>query len=67
MMDQQANQNSLLSALHQKGYAVHILSTTTINENRVVVDNLPPPDQGRNRGDENDRENKGQQQRRNQR
>jgi len=36
MMDMQHNRDSLLQALEQKGYAVHILAATTIDENRPV-------------------------------
>ena len=52
-MDQESNKNNLLLALEQKGYAVHILSTTTIAETRVA-DALPTNNQGegRQRGDE---------------
>jgi hypothetical protein len=36
MMDMQNNRDSLLLALEQKGYAVHILATTTVSEDRPV-------------------------------
>lgn len=62
LMDQQANKDTLLLALEQKGYAVHILSTTTLAENRPVA-SLPQQDQPNKQNDES-REEK--QQRRNQ-
>lgn len=37
MMDMQHNRDSLLLALEQKGYAVHILATTTVVENRPIA------------------------------
>lgn len=64
LLDQQGNKDSLLHSLEQKGYAVHILTTTTVAENRPVA-SLPQDEQtGRQRGDE--REQKEQQQRRGQ-
>lgn len=52
LMDMKVNKDSLLLALEQKGYAVHILATTTVQENRVV-DSLPQEDRsGRQRGQE---------------
>lgn len=37
VLDLRANQDSLLHALEQKGYAVHIITTTTLVENRPVI------------------------------
>lgn len=63
LIDAQSNKESLLLALEQKGYAVHILSTTTLAENRPV-DILPQQEQpGRQRGDEREGRQQGRQQR----
>ncbi|HEV8052165.1 MAG TPA: hypothetical protein VGP47_06705, partial [Parachlamydiaceae bacterium] len=61
MMDQQSNRNNLLLALEQKGYAVHILTTTTVTENRLV-DALPQQDQQQQRQQQRDQQ-EGRQQR----
>lgn len=57
LMDQQNNRDSLLSSLQQKGYAVHILSTTTLVENLPVA-SLPQEEQqrGRQQSDEEEKE-----------
>lgn len=52
VVDLQANKDHLLLGLQEKGYAVHILTTTTTTEERIV-DALPQPDQGKPRDDEN--------------
>lgn len=51
LMDIKINKDNLLLALEQKGYAVHILATTTVAENRVV-DTLPQEDQRQREGRE---------------
>lgn len=38
ILDMQANRDSLLVALQEKGYNVHILTATTLSENRPVVE-----------------------------
>lgn len=58
LMDQQGNKDSLLLALEQKGYTVHILTTTTLAENRPVVPLEKQEQTGRERG--NEREGKQQ-------
>jgi GTP-dependent phosphoenolpyruvate carboxykinase len=57
MMDQENNRNNLLLALEQKGYAVHILSTTTLTETRVA--DALPTNQGDGRQREEEREGQG--------
>src|SRR5262249_54268378 len=42
LLDMRVNQESLLLALEKKGYAVHILTTTTLVENQPIVDAQPP-------------------------
>lgn len=37
LLDMRANQQSMLLALEQKGYAVHIVTTTTLVENRLPI------------------------------
>lgn len=41
ILDMRANQDSLRQALEQKGYAVHIVVTTTLIENRPIAENTP--------------------------
>jgi len=53
VLDLQVNRDSLLNALNQKGYAVHIISTTTTIENHLSVEASPRDDRGQ-RGDENE-------------
>lgn len=58
LLDQQGNKEQLLLALEQKGYAVHILTTTTLVENRPV-DNLPQEEETnrQSREEQQDRQN----------
>ena len=48
MLDMHANQQSLLLALEKKGYAVHIVTTTTLAEIKIPTTAAPTP-QDRNR------------------
>ncbi|MEI8365759.1 MAG: hypothetical protein WCF65_05005 [Parachlamydiaceae bacterium] len=60
MLDMRANQQSLMSALQQKGYAVHIVTTTTLMENRpVIADASQGGRPGDERGDERGRQQDG--------
>lgn len=47
ILDMHANQQSLLLALEQKGYAVHIVTTTTLVEN-PIIETSTPQDRQRN-------------------
>lgn len=58
ILDQQSNRDSLLLALEQKGYNVHILTATTLAENRPVVEQSKPGEQP---GQQNKDEQQGQQ------
>jgi hypothetical protein len=51
LLDLRLNQESLLNALEQKGYAVHILTTTTLVENRPIPTDTQNQQQGQNRDD----------------
>lgn len=64
MLDMRANQDSLMHALEQKGYAVHIITTTTLIENRPI-ETQPSGQQNRERGEEQQSRDERQQQRRN--
>ena len=52
ILDMQSNRDSLLLALEQKGYNVHIITATTLAENRPVVEEGKPGDQA---GEQNQR------------
>lgn len=64
-LDMQVNRDSLLLSLEQKGYAVHILSTTTIVENRTIAEARPSEERpGEQRQDTGEgREGRGEQRR----
>jgi hypothetical protein len=47
VLDLQDNQNALRFGLEQKGYAVHILTTTTLSETRAFVEGEAPAREGR--------------------
>lgn len=65
LLDLKVNKDHLLLALEQKGYAVHILSTTTITENRITPPPLPQEQQfGRQGSQEREEQGKQQQQKR---
>jgi hypothetical protein len=49
LLDMRVNQQSLLDALHQKGYAVHIITNTTLTEiNPPTIAASTPQDKNRN-------------------
>lgn len=56
----QANQDSLRLALQQKGYTVHIVTTTTLIERAPIVDNPQPGQSDRQRGEEQARDDRQQ-------
>lgn len=61
ILDQQANRQSLMSSLEQKGYAVHIVHTTTLVEHKPIIADVQPnrnPD--RERRDQDQRQQKRQ-------
>lgn len=43
LLDMRVNQDALLLSLEKKGYAVHILTATTIIENRPTTIDVPTP------------------------
>lgn len=47
ILDMGTNQETLRMALEQKGYAVHIITTTTLIENNVIAQAAPPSPGGR--------------------
>ncbi|MFQ5728825.1 MAG: hypothetical protein ACE5GN_00500 [Waddliaceae bacterium] len=51
VLDLQDNQNALRFGLEQKGYAVHILTTTTISETLAFVEGEAPAREGREEQD----------------
>lgn len=61
LLDQQSNKDSLILALEKKGYAVHILTATTLVENRLV-DSLPQKEQSGNPRDEQQEQKRQQRQ-----
>ena len=64
MLDQRANRDSLMFALEQKGYAVHIVTTTTLTENRpVIADAQPGKESPEDRRDQSNNRQQGRQQR----
>lgn len=50
VLDLQANQESMRLALEQKGYAVHIITTTTLVERAPIVENPQPGSSQSDRG-----------------
>lgn len=56
ILDQRAQQDSLRFALEQKGYTVHIITTTTITETLTLAQSSRPYEEGR---EEDARENEG--------
>lgn len=63
LMDLKINKDNLLSALEQRGYAVHIFATTTVAENRIAPP-VPEEQFGRQQRDQEGKEQQGQQQQR---
>lgn len=64
LLDMHANQQSLLLALEQKGYAVHIITTTTLAEINLPGSAATPQDRNRNQDQpEQDQSGKSDQQR----
>lgn len=59
LLDLRANQDSLRFALEQKGYAVHILTTTTFIENRPLLETSPSEQQGRERDGSGEEQGRG--------
>lgn len=53
LLDMRVNQESLLNALEQKGYAVHILTITTLVENRPIPTDNAQNQQQQGREDQN--------------
>lgn len=66
ILDMQINKESLLDALEKKGYAVHILTTTTVNESRPILAEAQPGRESNRDRREPDQERQQQQRRRNQ-
>ena len=60
LINLQANRDSLLHALEQKGYNVHILVATTLSENRPVVEE--PKQGGQYTGQERNAQDQARQQ-----
>lgn len=60
LLDLRANQESLRQALEQRGYAVHIVVTTTLIENRILAENANLPDE-RQREQQEDQQGRGDQ------
>jgi hypothetical protein len=61
LMDQKVNRDHLLSSLEQKGYAVHILATTTVTENRIAPP-IPEEQFTRRQRDQEQEQQQGRQQ-----
>lgn len=59
LISMQQNKESLLSALEQKGYHVHIVTASTIDEQRLFTANVedPHPERDRNREGKHDQQN----------
>lgn len=59
ILDMRANQESLRQALEQKGYAVHIVVTTTLIENRPIAENTAQASSDqRERGEQQEQQEK---------